>query len=161
MKRKKKAGSKKTIPAALKVVSQNDHFLAEIVKSSGDAITITDKNGTIVFWNLGARELYGYSTKEMVGRPIFDIIPSEKREIAQETQDHVFAGKPIKNIVTQRTRRDGKILDLWVSIVPLRDDTGKIVAAARIARDITGLKISENGMSKFDDSLGKTIDFPF
>lgn len=104
MKRKKKAWSKKIIPAMLKVVAQTDHFLAEIVRSSNDAITITDKNGTIVFWNLGARELYGYSTKEMLGRPIFDIIPSEKRKRAQEIQDHVFAG--VLSLITRHYPSD-------------------------------------------------------
>jgi PAS domain S-box-containing protein len=120
-----------------------DRFLAAIVASSDDAIIGKTLDGTITSWNRGAESLYGYSVAEAVGQPISLIISPERPSELPVIMERLRRGERIDHYETVRVRKDGTRLDVSVSISPIRDETGRIVGAASIGRDITERKQAE------------------
>jgi len=116
---------------------------AAIVESTDDAIISLDLDGLILSWNIGAQRMYGYSQTEVLGRPLSIIIPTELQEQELSLLQEVRAGRGIEHYETVRLTKDGKRIDVSLTISPLRDWTGKIVGAAKIARDITLSKQAE------------------
>jgi PAS domain S-box-containing protein len=114
-----------------------DRFLAAIVESSDDAIISKTLAGTITSWNRGAEVLYGYAADEAVGQPISLIIPTDRPDELPAIMARLRRGGRIDHFETVRVRKDGARIDISVSISPIRDDTGRIVGAASIGRDIT------------------------
>jgi PAS domain S-box-containing protein len=114
-----------------------DRFLAAIVESSDDAIIGKTLDGTITSWNRGAERLYGYRADEAVGQPISIIIPDDRPDELPGIMARLRRGERIDHYETVRVRKDGERLDVSVSIAPIRDETGQIVGAASIGRDIT------------------------
>ena len=112
-------------------------LLAAIVESSDDAIVSTDLTGTIVTWNKGAERTFGYSTAEAVGQPFTILIPTESFEQESVILKEVLKGKPVEHYETVRQRKDRSLIDISLTISPLKDETGKIVGAAKIARNIS------------------------
>jgi len=114
--------------------------LAAIVESSEDAIVGKDLNGYITSWNAAAERMFGYPSAEIVGRHITTIIPVERR--AEE--DHVIAeirqGRRVEHFETVRSRKDGSLLDVSITVSPIRASDGTIVGASKIARDISEQK---------------------
>ena len=117
--------------------------LAAIVDSSGDAIVSKTLNGIVTSWNAGAEQLFGYKSDEMIGQPIMRIIPSDRQDEEAEFLRRLRAGEMIEHFETVRRTKDGRMLDISVTISPVRDETGAIVGAAKIARDITPRKLAE------------------
>ena len=120
-----------------------DRFLAAIVESSDDAIIGKTLDGVITSWNRAAERLYGYPAAEAVGRPISLIIPEERPDELPAIMASLRAGKRIDHYETIRVRKDGARVEVSVSISPIRDDSGRVVGAASIARDITERNRSE------------------
>ncbi|HEX4350814.1 MAG TPA: PAS domain S-box protein [Verrucomicrobiae bacterium] len=114
--------------------------LAAIVNSSDDAIIGKTLGGIITDWNAGAEKLFGYSAAEAIGRPMRFIFPLER--VAEETEilARITRGESVKNYETARIRKDGKHVDVSVTVSPILDHTGKIVGASKVARDITERK---------------------
>lgn len=114
-------------------------FLAAIVENSDDAIVAKDLDGTILSWNEGATDLYGYSAEEAVGQSIELVIPEAKpyRDEELEVRRQIARGKRVRHMETKRRRRDGSLVDVSFSISPVKDEQGRIIAAAGFARDIT------------------------
>jgi PAS domain S-box-containing protein len=123
-------------------------MLAAIVDSSEDAIFTAASDRTIRTWNLGAEKLYGYSAREVIGKPLTILLPPERREEFESLFDKVLLGAAIRQYETKRMRKDGTLFDVSVSDSPVRDPAWMIVGVAAIARDITERKSSEreNGM---------------
>ncbi|WP_035890483.1 PAS domain-containing protein [Legionella norrlandica] len=115
---------------------ENDALYAAIVESSNDAIIGKDLDGTILSWNKGAEKLYGFKAKEIVGLPIDYIIPPDRRGEPQQFLKKIRDGESIKHFSTIRLRRDGTEIKVSISISPIKDDSGKIIGAASIAREI-------------------------
>lgn len=113
---------------------------AAIVESSEDAIIGKTLDGTITSWNMGAEKLFGYSAEEVLGQPISIIFPPERLNEFQEIQEHLLRGEPVTHYETERMRKDGKRIDVSLTISPIRDSEGKIVGASSIKRDITERK---------------------
>ncbi|MDP9363684.1 MAG: PAS domain S-box protein, partial [Chloroflexota bacterium] len=111
--------------------------LAAIVDSSEDAVIGKTLDGTVTSWNRGAERLYGYAAEEVVGDPIAMIVPPERREELAGIMERLAQGERIANHDTVRRRKDGRLLDVSVSISPVRDGAGGIIGAATIARDVT------------------------
>jgi PAS domain S-box-containing protein len=111
--------------------------LAAIVRSSDDAIVSKDLNGIVVTWNDGATRLFGYSAAEMIGRSITLIIPEDRQDEEPRVLERIRAGKHVDHYETVRQRKDGSLLDVSLTVSPLRDASGLIVGASKIARDIT------------------------
>ena len=110
--------------------------LAAIVESSDDAIIGKALDGTITSWNRGAERLYGYAAREVIGWPIALIIPRELDHELPTILDRLERGERIDNRETVRMRRDGRRIDVSITVSPTRDPYGGIAGAASIARDI-------------------------
>ncbi len=118
--------------------------LAAIVEYSNDAIVSKDLNGVVTSWNPGAARIFGYTPEEMIGHSIRKVIPPE----LQADEDRILAcigrGERIDHFQTVRLTKSGKRIDVSLTISPVKDDTGRIVGAAKIARDITEQKKAEH-----------------
>ena len=111
--------------------------LAAVVDSSDDAIISKDLNGTINAWNRGAEKIFGYSAAEATGKTMRMIIPPERASEETEILARIGRGESVEHFETVRVRKDGKKIDVSVTISPIRDSIGAIVGASKIARDIT------------------------
>jgi PAS domain S-box-containing protein len=118
--------------------------LASIVESSEDSIISTDLDDIITSWNDGATRIYGYDAAEMIGHSFSLLIPDELRDERPALVKRVLAGDAVRSLETQRLRRDGSLVDVLVSISPIRDSGGEIVGVATIAQDIGSRKQAEN-----------------
>ena len=114
--------------------------LAAIVDSSGDAIISKDLNGVIATWNRAAERLLGYSDQEAIGQPITMLVPPELHDEEADILRRVRTGERIEHFETRRLTRDGRSLDVSLTISPIRDAGGSIVGASKILRDITESK---------------------
>ncbi len=123
--------------------------LAAIVESSDDAIISKNLDGVIISWNRGAERLYGYTADEIVGKPLSVLIPPEHPEELQTIIDRIKLGERIEHFETQRVRKDGSRVEVSLTISPVRNSEGKIIAASKIARDITARKAEERRKNEF------------
>ncbi|HVT79729.1 MAG TPA: ATP-binding protein [Phycisphaerae bacterium] len=114
--------------------------LAAIVESSDDAIVSKDLNGIVKSWNAAAERIFGYTAEEMIGQPITKIVPPERDGEEPAILDRLKRGERIDHFQTIRVRKDGQRIDVSVTISPIRDSTGKVVGASKIARDNTTLQ---------------------
>jgi PAS domain S-box-containing protein len=111
--------------------------LAEIVRSSDDAIVGKTLDGVITSWNQGAERLFGYTAVEAVGQPIFLIIPEDRRAEEEDVLSRLRRGERIQHFETIRRTKDGRRVPISLSVSPIRDDQGRIIGAAKVARDIS------------------------
>jgi PAS domain S-box-containing protein len=123
-----------------KNVSKHLGELAAIIESSDDAILSKDLNGNITSWNPAATRILGYSSEEMIGVSVLKIIPEELHVDEPVILAKIRAGQRIEHFETIRVTKDGRRLDVSLSISPVRDSSGQIVGAAKILRDISARK---------------------
>ena len=114
-----------------------DQRLAAIVGSSDDAIVSKDLNGIIATWNRGAERLFGYSAEEVIGKPITILIPASRNDEEPEILARVQRGERVDHFETVRQRKDGTQIDVWLTVSPVKDASGKVVGASKIARDVS------------------------
>lgn len=122
---------------------QTHRLLSSIITSTSDAVIAKDTRGTIISWNRAAELLYGYSADEMVGQHISRIVPAERAEETETIFSRIALGESVSNLETRRMRKDGRVIDVSLTISPLVDDTGTVTGASTIARDITSHKAEE------------------
>jgi two-component system, cell cycle sensor histidine kinase and response regulator CckA len=120
--------------------------LAAIVESSEDAIISKDLSGIVETWNSGAERVYGYAAAEAAGRSISFLLPAARAHEEREILARVAHGERVQHFETQRLRKDGTLIDVSVTISPIRDTTGQIVGASHVARDITERRAFEEQM---------------
>ncbi len=118
--------------------------LAAIVESSDDAILSKTLDGTIQTWNSGAERLFGYSANEAVGRHITLIIPRDRYDEESEIISRIGAGERVEHFETIRVAKDGTQIDISLTVSPIRDASGRIVGASKVARDISDRKHTES-----------------
>ena len=111
--------------------------LAKVVESSDDAIISKDLNSTITSWNRSAERMFGYTAEEAIGRSVRMLIPHELQGEEDTVLAHLRAGETVDHYETIRCRKDGSLLSISLTVSPIRDETGKIIGASKIARDIT------------------------
>ncbi|MES2237596.1 MAG: PAS domain S-box protein [Pseudomonadota bacterium] len=114
--------------------------LAAIVESSEDAIVGKDINGIVTDWNAGATKVFGYSADEMVGHPLLPLLPPDRLHEEDQILNRIRRGEIIEHLETVRRRKDGKQIDVSITVSPIRDAANKIIGASKIARDITERK---------------------
>jgi len=107
------------------------------VESSDDAILAKDLDGIITAWNAGAQRLFGYAAEEVVGKPITILIPLDRHEEEPRMLARIRAGERIGRFETVRRRKDGSLVEVSLSVSPVKDADGRIVGASKIVRDIT------------------------
>ncbi|MGJ4948433.1 PAS domain S-box protein [Bradyrhizobium sp. HKCCYLS20291] len=112
-------------------------MLAAIVASSSDGVVSKTLDGTITSWNKSAERIFGFSEREMINRSIRTIIPQERQAEEDRILTTVLSGEMIDNFETIRLRKDGALIDVSVTVSPVRDSAGRIIGASKIVRDIT------------------------
>lgn len=133
-------------------------FLASIVESSDDAVIGRTPDGTIVSWNRGAERVFGYSPEEIIGRHISILIPPDRASEHGQILDALGRGVHTEHFETVRVRKDGAHIDISLTISPIKDASGKTVAASVIARDITEGKRAEAALRSSEDRLRAILD---
>ena len=113
-------------------------WLAAVVESSDDAIVSKNLDGVVTSWNKGAERIFGWTAAEAVGKPIASlIIPPDRQEEEPHILSRLRAGERVDHFETIRVTKDGRRIDVSVTISPIRDETGKTIGASKIARDVT------------------------
>jgi two-component system sensor histidine kinase VicK len=141
-------------------------ILAAIVESSDDAIIGKTLQNVITSWNAGAERLYGYSAEQMVGRSISVLVPLDRPDEIQEILAKVKTGARVEHFETKRVHKDGNVIDVSLTVSPVRDADGTVLGASLVARDISDRKRADAISSELaaivdssDDAIiGKTLD---
>src|SRR5246500_4959605 len=128
-------------------------LLAAIVESSHDAIVSKSLDGVVTSWNKGAERLFGYAADEAVGQNITLIIPPERRDEERTILEQITRGERVDNFETVRMRKDGSLLDVSLTISPMKDASGQVVGASKLARDITERKRAEEALRQAQTDL--------
>jgi PAS domain S-box-containing protein len=128
---------------AAKAAREAQSRLAAIVESSPDAIVGRTLDGVITSWNPGAVDMYGYAADEMIGHNVSELAPSARAGELALILDRVRRGQRVENFETQRIRKDGAVIDVSVSVSPIRDAGGAVTGAAAVTRDITERRRAE------------------
>src|SRR3981081_3213672 len=121
-------------------------ILAAMIASSEDAIIAKNLKGIILSWNRGAERMYGYSAREAIGRRISFLIPSELRHEFDEILTRIRSDQRVAHLETRRLTKDGRELEILLTVSPIKDSAGQILGASTIARDITEQKRVEQAL---------------
>jgi PAS domain S-box-containing protein len=132
--------------------------LANIVESSSDAIGTISLAGVITSWNRGAEQVYGYSTKDALGKPVSILAPLDLRDETYQLSDRVKKGEKIRNFETIRQRKDGKLIYVSFTLSPVFDNHGKLTAVSFISRDISERIRAEEKIRKFANIVESSND---
>ncbi|PZV12024.1 MAG: hypothetical protein DCF22_13265 [Leptolyngbya sp.] len=127
--------------------------LAAIVESSGDAIIGKSLEGMITSWNRGAERLFGYTAAEVIDRPVAQLFPPNHADELAQVLEQIKQGEFVQSYETVRVRKDGQHVDIAATISPIKDATGRVIGAAKIARDITERKQAENQLRDLSNRL--------
>jgi PAS domain S-box-containing protein len=111
-------------------------FYAALVESSDDAIVAKNTDGIVISWNPAAERLFGWSADEMVGGSIRRLLPADRQEEEDQILARIRSGERVKPFYTKRLHKDGHLLDVEVSVSPVRDSGGRIIGASKLARDV-------------------------
>ena len=132
--------------------------LVSIVESSDDAIMSKDLNGIITSWNRGAERIFGYTAKEIVGKPVTVLMPPERISEEPGILALLRRGERIESYETVRRRKDGTLVDISLTVSPIVDSFGYVVGASKIARDITERKRAETMLRESERRLEELLD---
>ena len=132
-----------------KVAEGEKAMLAAIVHSSSDAIISKTLNSVITSWNKTAEKMFGYTAEEMIGQSIFKLIPPDRTSEESHILEKIKKGELVDHYETKRLTKDGKLIDISLTISPIKDSKGNITGASKIARDITQTKILERHKDDF------------
>lgn len=121
--------------------------LAAIIDSSEDAIAGKTLDGVITSWNKSAEKIFGYTAAEAIGKPITIIIPLNRRSEETEVLRRIMLGERVDHFETVRVRKDGSLVDISLTVSPIKDSEGRVIGASKIARDITAQKRAERELN--------------
>jgi PAS domain S-box-containing protein len=128
--------------------------LAAIVESSDDAIFSKTLEGIITSWNAGASKLYGYTPEEAIGRPVTMLVPEDRLHEIPQILENIRQGKSVDHFETVRLTKEGRLLDVSLTVSPVKDTRGELVGASTIAHDITERK-------RVEEALQRSLDAQF
>jgi PAS domain S-box-containing protein len=133
-------------------------LLAAIVDSSDDAIISKTLDGTITSWNKSAEQMFGYTIEEAVGKHITLIIPVDRRDEEATIIERLKRGERIEHFQTRRQSKDGSLLDISLTISPVKNAAGVIIGASKIARDISGQKLAERALRESEERFRAIVE---
>jgi len=157
-------GGKKLFTVILRDISERvqaeqlREHLAAVVDSSDDAIISKDLNGTIKAWNRGAERIFGYSAAQVVGKPMLMLFPPELVNEESDILARIRRGESVEHYETVRIRKDGERIDVSVTISPIRDRSGAVIGASKIARDTTERKQAEEELRESEERLRLALE---
>jgi PAS domain S-box-containing protein len=131
-------------------------LLADVVESSDDAIISKDLNGRITSWNKGAERLFGYSAAEMLGQPISVLAPPDRAGEMTAILERIRRGERVEHFASIRQGKDGRLVNVSLTVSPILDASGKIIGASKIARDITERTLAEQAIAQQADRLARS-----
>jgi PAS domain S-box-containing protein len=133
-------------------------MLSSIVKSSNAAIISKTLNGIVTSWNPAAQQIFGYTPEEMIGQPIIKLIPHDLYHEEEEILGKLRKGERIEHMETIRITKDGHLIDISLSVSPVKDESGKIIGVSKIARDISNIKRAERIIKESDERFRMAVE---
>lgn len=140
-----------------KAAEKHSATLASIFESSEDAIVSKTLSGIITSWNPGAERLFGYTAQEMIGSSISRLFPPDRLDEENEIIGRIVKGERVEHFDTQRVNKNGELLDISLTISPIKDKNGNIIGASKIARDITTQKGLNKALSKSEQKFRNIV----
>ena len=131
-----------------------------IVESSEDAIVALTLDGIVVSWDRGAQKIYGYQSKEVIGKPLSVLLLSDRPEDILKILEKIKSGERVDHYETTRLRKDGQIVHVSLTVSPIRNTSSRIIGASSVIRDITKRKETENALRESRGHLAHTQAFP-
>jgi PAS domain S-box-containing protein len=139
---------------AQKKVEELKDYMQGLIENSADAIVTTDLKGFVTSWNIGAEKIYGYTKEEVIGR-FMPFIPDFLIEMERGYTERVKSGETLKDIETTRKTKDGKLIDVNLTLSPIKDAVGRIIGISGIARDVTEKKRIEKELLRKNSELSR------
>ena len=146
------------LPALRQKADRAVSLMASIVESSGDAIISKTLEGVITSWNSGAERIFGYTAKEAIGQSMSLVIPVDRMTEEETLLEKLRRGERIEHFDTVRVRKDGTLLDISLTISPVRDSANIITGVSKIARDVTHRKQAEKALRESEDRFRALAD---
>lgn len=131
--------------------------LATAMRDSNDAVTGQSLDGSIIYWNRGAERMYGYSEAEALQMNVRDLVPEDVCEEALAIARRIAEDRESESLDTRRVTKDGRTLDVWLTVSKLVDEAGQVIAVATTERDVTDRKQSETKLQQLNDSLEQRV----
>jgi PAS domain S-box-containing protein len=144
----------------IKLAQEESAKLAAIVASSDDAIVSKTLESIVTSWNVSAERMFGFTAKEMIGEPIYKIIPADRHQEEAQILARLQSGVRVEHFETKRLTKSGHELDVSISVSPIRDIEGKIIGLSKIARDISERKRDETRKSDFIGMVSHELKTP-
>jgi PAS domain S-box-containing protein len=141
-----------------KDTEENLQKLAAIVQSSGDAIIGKRLDGVITSWNDAAEKVFGYTADEMIGQQIFKLIPDDRKQEESEIIARLKSGQMVEHFETIRVTKEGRRLNISLTISPLKDAHGNVIGASKIARDVTAQRLAEKRIIENEERLQIVVE---
>jgi PAS domain S-box-containing protein len=132
--------------------------LKMIVQYSNAAIISKTLNGIVTSWNPAAQQIFGYTAEEMIGQPIIKIIPHDLYHEEEMILSKLRRGEIIEHMETTRMKKDGTLIDISLTVSPVRDESGKVIGVSKIARDITNTKRAERVIRESDERFRMAVE---
>jgi PAS domain S-box-containing protein len=134
------------------------YWLSAIIESADDAIISKTMEGVITSWNKGAERIFGYTAEETLGKPVTILIPADHSDEEPAILARLRAGKRIEHYETVRVRKDGTLVDISLTVSPIRGPDGSIIGASKIARDISDRKRAEEALHRREKEITDFIE---
>lgn len=144
----------------IKQAQEKSAKLAAIVESSDDAIISKNLESVIASWNESAERMFGYTAEEIVGDTIYRLIPDDRKHEEEHIISRMRNGERVEHFETQRLTKDGRLIDVSVTVSPIRDSEGRVIGASKIARDITEKKLDEQRKNDFIGMVSHELKTP-
>ncbi|HEX8118629.1 MAG TPA: PAS domain S-box protein, partial [Pyrinomonadaceae bacterium] len=137
------------------------YWLKAVIDSADDAIVTKTLEGVITSWNRAAERVFGYTADEVIGQPVTILIPEDHLDEEPGILARIRAGERIEHYQTVRRRKDGTLIDISLTVSPIRKPDGTIIGASKIARDITGHKRAQETLLAQSEVIGQAYDAIF
>jgi len=157
------AGDKKVIQCNVRDITERKQVetalirLAAIVESSDDAIMGKDLNGIITSWNKGAEKIFGYTAGEIVGTSVMRLIPTDRQQEENRVLENIKRGNSVAHFETLRQAKDGRLINVSITVSPIKDVTGEIIGVSKVAHDITDRKTAEEKIRQLNVELEQRV----